>query len=248
MRNTFLRWLLVPALTGILMACAGAPPRSTLGSTQGPSSGEFKFSTLAKTEVDQISELHLQATLAHIRLLAEKLYKRNPREWRKGGAANLDAAVARIFNGDFHQSFPELQDKRGVDALNLAFRDDYSGDRVLALTWGLATMSLAAYNDKTDLYAWDDLDPQKLYNAARNIEIAAWRLASKRDSSGQPWLLSNEINADVRNLSFEREWGKLISEHDMMAQIVAGKTNRTIVRMVQNLATAFFIPLSALPK
>jgi hypothetical protein len=33
-----------------------------------------------------------------------------------------------------------------------------------------------------------------------------------------------------------------------MAKIVAGRTNRTIVRMVQNFASAFFIPLSALPR
>ena len=35
---------------------------------------------------------------------------------------------------------------------------------------------------------------------------------------------------------------------DMMAKIVAGRTNRTIVRVFQNLATAIFIPLSFIPK
>ena len=44
------------------------------------------------------------------------------------------------------------------------------------------------------------------------------------------------------------EFGKLLAEHDMMAKIVAGRTNRTVVRVVQNLATAFFIPLSFIPK
>lgn len=230
------------ALSLALSACAVDPQG------KGPATSDFKFSSLAKTEVDQISELHLQASRAHIRLLAEKLYKRNPREWRKSAQPNIEAALARIFDNDPQQNFPELQGKRSIEALNLAFREDFHGDRVLALTWGLASMSLAAYNDKSELYAWDDLDPQKLYNAARNMEIAAWQLASKRDSSGHPLLLSNEIHGDIRNLSFEREWGKLIAEHDMMAQIVAGRTNRTIVRMVQNLATAFFIPLSAIPK
>src|SRR4030065_1567899 len=104
--------------------------------------------------------------------------------------------------------------------------------------WGMATMTLAAYNDKTDFYAWDDLDQQKLYNAARNYEIAAWKLATNRDGEGQPFLLSNEMNGEVRNLSFEREFGKLIAEHDMLAKIVAGRTNRTVVRVGQNLANA----------
>jgi hypothetical protein len=160
----------------------------------------------------------------------------------------LEAAVARIFDGDFRQDFAELDHKRGIDALYLAFQEDFQGDRVLALSWGLATMSLAAYNDKTDFYAWDDLEPQKLYNAARNYEIAIWKLSTNRDSQGALFLLSNEINADERNLSFEREFGKLLAEHDMMAKIVANRTNRTIVRVVQNLATALFLPLSALPK
>ena len=97
------------------------------------------------------------------------------------------------------------------------------------------------------LYAWDDLDQQKLYFAARNYEIDAWKLATNRDKQGQLFLLSNEINNEVRNLSFEREFGKLIAEHDMLAKIVAGRTNRTIVRVVQNLATAIFLPLSLLP-
>jgi len=234
-------FILIPCL---LSACAHTA--TTTG--QGPTPAEFKLSSLAKTEVDQIADLHLQASLEHLRLLTEKLYRRNPHEWKKTGQPSLQAAVARIFDGDFKQSFAELDQKRGIDALYLAFQEDFQGDRVLALSWGLATMSLAAYNDTTDFYAWDDLDPQKLYNAARNYEIAIWKLSTNRDSQGQVYLLTNEINGEVRNLSFEREFGKLLAEHDMMAKIVAGRTNRTIVRMVQNLAAAIFIPLSAIPK
>jgi hypothetical protein len=114
---------------------------------------------------------------------------------------------------------------------------------VAAFIWGLATMTLAAYNDRTEFYALDELDPQKLYNAARNYEIAAWKLAHARNSRGEPYLLSNEITATERNLSFEREFGKLIGQTDMMAKIVAGRTQRTIVRVIQNLATAVFLPI-----
>lgn len=239
-----MKWFWLVLLSCLLVACANTP-KST---GQGPTAAEFKLSSLAKTEVDQIADLHLQASLEHLRLVTEKLYRRNPREWRKGSQPSLETAVARIFNGDFQQNFAELEHKRGIEALYLAFQEDFQGDRVLALSWGLATMTLAAYNDKTDFYAWDDLDPQKLYNAARNYEIAIWKLATNRDSQGQLYLLANEINTEVRNLSFEREFGKLLAEHDMMAKIVAGRTNRTIVRVFQNLATAFFIPLSVLPK
>lgn len=228
----------------LLTACANVPKAAG----PGPAPAEFKLSALAKTDVDQIADLHFQASMEHLRLLTEKLYRRNPREWKKGGQPSLEAAVARIFDGDFQQNFAELDNKRGIDALYLAFQEEFQGDRVLALSWGLASMSLAAYNDKTDFYAWDDLDPQKLYNAARNYEIAVWKLSNNRDSQGQLFLLSNEINPDARNLSFEREFGKLLAEHDMMAKIVAGRTNRTIVRVLQNIATTFFLPLSVLPK
>jgi hypothetical protein len=236
-----LRYVLIACL---LTACA-TPQKST---GPGPVPPEFKFSTLAKTEVDQIADLHFETSMEHLRLLTEKLYRRNPREWKKSNQPSLEAAVARIFDGDYQQDFAELEHKRGIDALYLAFQEEFQGDRVLALSWGLASMSLAAYNGKRDFYAWDDLDPQKLYNAARNYEIAVWKLSSNRDSQGQLFLLSNEINPDARNLSFEREFGKLLAEHDMMAKIVAGRTNRTIVRVLQNLATTLFIPLSVLPK
>lgn len=239
-----MKWLCSILIFCLLAACA----HTATSTGKGPIPAEFKLSALAKTEVDQIADLHLQSSLAHLRLLTEKLYRRNPHEWKKSGQPSLEAAVARIFDGDLQQNFSELDHQRGIKALYLAFQEDFQGDRVLALSWGLATMSLAAYNDKTDFYAWDDLDPQKLYNAARNYEIAVWKLSTNRDSQGQLFLLSNEINGEVRNLSFEREFGKLLAEHDMMANIVAGRTNRTIVRMLQNIATAVFIPLTALPK
>ena len=56
-------------------------------------------------------------------------------------------------------------------------------------------------------------------------------------------LLSNEIAGDVRNLSFEREFGKMIAYQDVMAQIAAQRTNRTIRRVVQSVATAVFLPI-----
>ena len=239
-----MKWLLIPLLVFLLSACATQPK----GPGKAPASPDFKFSSLAKTEVDQVADLHMTESLGHLRELMEKLYRRNPREWKKHGQPSIEAAVARAFDGDFKQTFPELNGKRSIDAIYLCFQEDFSGDRVLALVWGMATMTLAAYNDKTDFYAWDDLDHQKLYLAARNYEIADWKLSTNRDSAGQLFLLSNEINTEARNLSFERLFGKLIAEHDMLSKIVAGRTNRTIVRAVQNLATAIFFPLSAIPR
>jgi hypothetical protein len=104
-------------------------------------------------------------------------------------------------------------------------------------------MIVQSYGDKTEIYLTDTLDPQKLYNAARNIEIAAWKLANARDANGQLLLLSNEAAGDVQNLSFEREIGKLIAYQDVMARVSAQRTNRTIRRSVQFIATAVFLPI-----
>lgn len=220
-------------------ACASTPQRQG----KGPNPPEFKVNSLAKTEVDQVAELHVQEALVHLRTLTEKLYRRSPREWRKSGNESLEQALGRIFDNPLAADFPELRGRRGTDAIHFAFREDYEGDRVRAFMWGLTTMMLAAYENKIEFYALDELDPQKLYNAARNLEIAAWKLANARDVRGEPYLLSNELNGGARNLSFEREFGKLIAETDMMARIIAGRSNRTIARVIQNLATAVFLPI-----
>jgi len=172
----------------------------------------------------------------------EKLYRRNPREWRKSKLASMDAAMARAFDPQFEFRFAELGQVRGADAIVLALKPDYSGDRVFAFGVGLSSMVLLSYDGKTEFYLTDTLDPQKLYNSARNIEIAAWKLANSRDAHGALLIVSNEATG-VPNLSFERELGKMIAYQDMMAQITAQRTNRTIRRVVQTLATAVFLPI-----
>jgi hypothetical protein len=114
---------------------------------------------------------------------------------------------------------------------------------VLALIAGLGGMIQTAFNDKTEFYVLDDLDPQNLYNAARNVEIAVWKLSNDRNSLGELFLLSNEAAGPVQNLSFEREFGKLINSLDVLSKIVASKTDRTVTKVVQSLATAVFLPI-----
>ncbi len=208
-----------------------------------PPASPFTFTSLAKTDIDMVAEIHLQDTFTHLRTLMEKLYRRNPREWRKGEQASLEKAVARVFDDRHEWRFPELGGKKGIDSLNLSFQESYQGDRVLALIVGLATMITASYNDKTEFFILDELDPQKLYNTARNVEVAAWKLSNARNSRGELFLLSNDVEGGVRNLSFEREFGKIIADQDTMARIVAEKTNRSIVHVLQNVATAIFLPI-----
>lgn len=236
-------FLLLAFLSTLLSSCASTIPARTDSKKIPPASHELKISSLAKSDLNTVTEIHQQESFDHLRTLMEKLYRRNPREWKKSGQTSVESAVYRAFYSRSDWRFPELNGKRGAECLNLAFQENYQGDRVLAFTAGLATMIMASYNNQAEFFVLDEIDPQKLYNSARNIEIAVWKLSNARDSQGALFLLSNEYDGANHNLSFEREFGKLIAQQDTLARIMAEKTNRSIVRVIQSVATAVFLPI-----
>ena len=109
-----------------------------------------------------------------------------------------------------------------------------------------AGMARAAFENKTEFFLFDSLNAQKLYNCARNLEIASWRLNHSRDGAGELFLLSNDLDGVSRNLSFEREMGRMIALLDFLALVMEDKTGRTVNQVAQNLATAVFLPVAAL--
>jgi hypothetical protein len=227
-------------ITSVLLLSACAADR-TVPATSG-SSG-FSPAQLVKTDIDRVAEAQQREIFANLKVLTEKLYRRNPRELRKSGHADVASGVSRIFEGRHGWQFAELKGVRDAQAIHLAFREDYQGDRVLAFVAGLASMMQTAFNDKTEFFVTDDLDPQRLYNAARNVEIAVWKLSTSRTPQGPLYLLSNEAGGTVANLSYEREFGKIIGSLDVLSKVVADKNNRTVVKVVQSLATAVFLPI-----
>lgn len=196
-----------------------------------------------KTDLDRVTEAHQQDVFASLRLLAEKLYRRNPRELGKSGQKSVEAGVSRIFDRHHGWLFEDINNLRGAQAIQLAFREDYRGDRVLAYIVGLASMIQTAFNNKTEFFLIDDVDPQGLHNAARNVEIAAWKLSRARNAQGELFLLSNEIAGPAPNLSFEREFGKMIAGLDVLSRVLAGRHGRTVIKVAQSLATAVFLPI-----
>ena len=150
--------------------------------------------------------------------------------------------VASVFENQHGWRFKEINEAQDTYAINQAFQADYQGDRVLSLIVGLETMLIKAHGGKTEFYLTDTIEPQSIYNVARNMEIAVWQLSNKRDSNGQLFLLTNEINDHERNLSFEREFGKIIGTLDLFAITLSEKIQRGITRTVQALATALFLP------
>jgi hypothetical protein len=224
-------------LVTILLLLSACSASRTVPATSD-SSG-FSPLQLAKTDIDRVAEAQQREIFANLKVLTEKLYRRNPRELAKSGYASRAEGLARIFEGNHRWRFAELDGARDIRAIHLAFREDYKGDRVLAFVAGIASMIQTSFNDKTEFFVIDDLDPQRLYNAARNVEIAVWMLSTKRSPHGGLYLLSNEGT----NLSYEREFGKIIGNLDVLSKVIADKQNRTVVKVVQSLATAVFLPI-----
>ena len=199
---------------------------------------------LGKNDFDRMADVELAENTQSLRILMLKLYKRNPHELAKSTADNAEKMVEWVFEGELQHHFKlkEIDNKQGTEALFLAFDSTYQNDRVLPFIIGLQTMLLKAHNDKTEFYLTDKIEPQNIYNVARNIEIAAWKLSNARDANGNLYLLTNEINDKDRNLSFEREFGKMIGRTDLYAIALAEKSQRLISRVMQSLATAVFLP------
>jgi len=226
--------LLAALCLGLLCACNSAIESSGLQ----PFANYF-----AKSDTDLVADTGLREMNRLMEDLLVKLYRRNPRELHKVAGMTIDQRRDQIFDTPGRLIFAELDQRQGTDALNLAFAEDYSGDRVFALMTGLVGMVRSTYNWQDEQYLFDSLDPQAFFDCARNLEILAWRLSNKHDAAGELLLLTNGRQGEVENLSFERLFGKMIAIEDMMAFVVADKLKRGVNHAVQSMATAVFVPL-----
>jgi hypothetical protein len=198
---------------------------------------------LGKTDFDRMADHEIRENIQSLRSLMIKLYKRNPSELKKSTSEDAEKMVNWVFNGNHNWNFEAINNIQGNDAIYLTFNEDYKGDRVLPFIVGMYTMLIKAHGGKKEFYLFDSIDPQLLYNASRNVEIAAWKLSNTKDASGRLFLVANEINEKENNLSFEREFGKIIGRTDFIAFTLSEKMERSITRVIQNLATGILIPI-----
>lgn len=199
----------------------------------------FRLKNLAKSEIDMVADLHIEAVNRLARELTVKLYKRNPRELAKVPGMTVERRLQLLFGSPRLITHAELGNRYAEKAVPLAFDPAFTGDRVFALMVGITGMLHASYNYRDEFYLLDEMDQQKLYNSARNLEAVAWRLNRYRRPDGEPYLLANAPD----NLSFERLFGKLIAHQDMMARIVSDSTNRAINTVVHGIASSTLLPI-----
>jgi hypothetical protein len=197
---------------------------------------------LAQSDVNRMATLAMKENLDGLYRLLDKLYRRNPGEWRKGGYASREQAVEQVRAALVQrQPWAALQGRRDIEALGLALSPDFVGDRVAAFIHAMADMIITAHGGKTEFYLIDGFDAQHLYNAARNVEVAVWMLAQRRGTQGQPLLLADEMGPQGRNLSYEREFGKIIARLDLLAMVTTEKYRRAAISYVQGIVGGTFL-------
>ena len=217
-----------------LAGCASNAP-TTRGEVRGQ---DFNAAELLQSEGNRFAQSAMVANQRSLLTLADKLYRRNPAEWRKT-AATREAALAQVEAAmQTGQPWAPLQGRRDVGALSHALTPEFQGDRVAAFVLACADTIVTAHGGKREFYYLDGVDPQHIYNAARNMEVALWVLNTRRTAQGQPLLLANEIVGENRNLSFEREFGKIIGRLDLLAAYTTERYRRAVIGYVQGLLAA----------
>lgn len=198
----------------------------------------------AQTDFNRTVTLEIRDNLESLYSLLDKLYRRNPREWRKAGVVTQAAAVARVRQMIETGTPPRpLRGLRDIQILAVSLDPAYTHDRVAAFIYGLADTLITAHNGKTRIYVSDILNGQRIYNAARNVEAAAWLLSSRRSPVGEPLLLANEISSASTNLSFEREFGAIIGRLDLIANLLGENDRRVGINYAQGLLFFNFLPV-----
>ena len=240
-RRGWRRWVggLLLLLGALASGCSNAP-RNAAG--EDTSQGSMRAGEFLQTDADRMATLAMQENLDSLLRLADKLYRRNPAEWRKGTATSREQALEQLRAAVLQrQPWAPLQGRRDIAAMALALAPEFAGDRVAAFIHATADMVITAHGGKTEFFLLDGVDAQHLYNAARNVETAAWLLAQRRNAQGQPLLLADEIGAQGRNLSFEREFGKIIARLDLLAAFTTEKYRRAAISYVQGIVGGTFL-------
>jgi len=222
----------------LLTGCAN----NTLKNKDTTQYDRSSISQFGKTDFDRMADYEIRENIESLKILMVKFYKKNPKELRKTSSDNAEIVTNWVFNAKHDWKFKSINFAQGTDALNQVFDESFEGDRVLSLITGLYTMIKKAHGDKIEFFIFDSLNAQLIYNSARNVEIVLWKLSTKRNITGKLFLVSNRMGKNKENLSFEREFGKIIGRIDYFAYALSEKSERGITRALQGIATGIFLP------
>src|SRR5690606_9193457 len=242
--NDALMWrrLLLPGLAAFLLlsGCSGRLDNDSIIHTRSP----LKPSEVLQTDVDRMATLAMRNNLNSLYRLMNKLYQRNPREWRKNSLPDAAAAERAIqYAIEHNQDWPTLGGRRDIEALDYSLSPAFQGDRVAAFTYAIGSMLVTAHGGRTEFYLTDSFNAQFIHNAARNLEKAGWMLSQRRDASGQPLRLSNEFTEQGNNLSYAVDVGKMVAGLGLLAPVLEERYRRMGANYAQSLFLLNFLPV-----
>ncbi|NOQ93619.1 MAG: hypothetical protein GQ547_03165 [Methylophaga sp.] len=205
---------------------------------------EAGISRLAKSDINEVVELHQRAVMRDLEILMLKLYRRNPTGRHDQEQRTIEESVDLFFSRAHNEGYPQWKTMVPNDIVRIALDETYQGtDRIVPFIFGLRKMLMSSYDDHIAFYYLTSISEQKLYNSARNIEIAAWMLAEHRTIQGDILILSDSLEGEQRNLSYQRLIGRMIATQDNLAEIIAHKSGRLIKTVVVKAASMVFLPI-----
>src|SRR5476651_924865 len=238
------RWMRQPLLlVAVLMLCANGCSQQQ-GRDIAKQFSNGKPDEFFQTSVDRIATLGMRDNLQSLYLLMNKLYLRNPNQWRQSGYLDAVTAARQIRQAiELRQPLPALGDRRDLAALSYSLSPEFRGDRVGAFIYAIGSMLVTAHGGRTEFYITDAINPQFVSNAARNIEKATRLLSQRQDANGSLLLFSNEISEESSNLSFAVEFGKIVARLDLLTQVLDERYRRIGVNYAQSLLLMNFLPV-----
>jgi hypothetical protein len=85
--KTIVRVLCCAAIANLVTACGST------GQKPLPVADSLNPKQIVKSDIDRVLEAHHREIFVSLERLADKLYRRNPREWRRAGLASREAAM-----------------------------------------------------------------------------------------------------------------------------------------------------------
>jgi len=242
--SSITRWMRRPLVLALVFLSCVTGCSQQQGSDIAKQFREGKPDEFFQTSVDRMATLGMHDNLQSLYLLMNKLYLRNPSQWRQSGYTDAVSAARAIREAiEQRQSLPALGNRRDLAALSYSLSPEFRGDRVGAFIYAIGSMLITAHGGRTAFYVTDSINPQFVSNAARNIEKATWMLGQRQDTDGSLLLSSNEISEETSNLSFAVEFGKIVARLDLLAQILDERYRRIGLNYAQSLLLMNFLPV-----
>lgn len=189
---------------------------------------------IAKNELDLVADTGVRTVRDFLTEITLELYHLNPRELKKVAGMDLQARSIQIVEYPVAVAYKELDYQQGVDAIKLSFNPKYSGDRVFALMIGISSMVSISYNNQSDFYLFDQLDPQKLYDSSINLDLVRKKLQSQK-AGKQTFVVSDAERPDyIYSLL-----SKISAVQEMIANLTSDKSGRIVNKALQGVATMF---------